>query len=207
MACSSGCSTGCTGGCSGCSGSCSTFCWESCEGTCREGCSGGCGEECSGCTGCRGSCQGDCTETCDGSCDNRCSGCSGCGSACRSNCSACTGACKGSCDNGCETTSMAALYNSLGTNIVINAIIRASDVNDIVDAVNIELSRRSYTGMSDKVNVDDPILLNTRDNLRTDLETMLYDGSDNPAQVFNSADEFQKYINYIKYLYSQDLKD
>ena len=100
---------------------------------------------------------------------------------------------------------MAALYESLGTNIVVDAIIRASDVNDIIDAVNLELSRRSYTGLSTKVSVDTPILGSVRDNLRADLVKMSYGGDDNPAQPFSSANEFQKYITYIKHLYSQIL--
>lgn len=167
-----------------------------------------CGYDCApGCTGCGSACGRSCSGGCSGcgGCGSGCSGCSGCGGACSSGCTSCTGSCSSACDNGCKATQMAEFYNSLGLDIVIDAIIQADDANDLVTAVGRELTRRKLTGGATTVQAENVVLSSYRDQLRADLELMGYNGAANPKQTRITANEVKDYVTYIQKLYAQNL--
>lgn len=102
---------------------------------------------------------------------------------------------------------MAEFYNTLGKDIVIDAIIKAKDANDVVTALTRELTRRGLTGTVQSVTAETEIEGSVRDKIRADLGQMDYVGADNPAQTRAEAQEMQKYIAYIKALYEKKLKE
>lgn len=122
--------------CSNCADSCTGSCNDTCTGTCYNGCSG-CGGGCSHCSNCSGGCQGGCGDTCKGSCTD----CSGCSGSCSGKCKGCTGSCSGKCDNGCQS----AAKNELITNFPLDDVIKASDLNNVIEQINAELKRRDKT--------------------------------------------------------------
>lgn len=161
-----------------------------------------CGMDCApGCGGCSGSCDSSCDGSCDGGCTGDCDGCDGCDNAC----DGCYGSCSGHCDNGCTATSMANFYNGLGTNIAINAIIRAADIKDIQTAVQRELNRRSKSAASSTVVPGGLMKGEVRDKIRSNLLQVGFDRN-KPTYPYASAAEFQTYVSYIKELYRQILR-
>ena len=107
-------------GCSGCTGYCDTGCYTGCD-----GCTGYCEGYCSGCSGCSGSCTG-----CSGACKSSCKGT--CGQTCSSSCNS-------TCKSGTQATNLTKLDS-------INETLKASDMTNLITAVNFEVvNRRSGT--------------------------------------------------------------
>lgn len=144
MGSSSGCGSSCSGSCDGGSSSSSCNCsgCVGCGGACSSGgCGDGCNSSCKGCDGCSG---------CGGDCSGQCSGCgSGCANTCTGSCTGkCTGSCTGSCDNVCSNTEATNLIANMG----IGTIIRGSEIAQIQEYANKELTRR---GVGNSTNSND----------------------------------------------------
>lgn len=135
-------------------------------------------------------------------CGDACSGCSGCGDSCSNDCTSCTGDCVGYCDNGCSATNMAEVYAALGKDIVLNAIIKASDVNDIETCIIRELERRGISYTSAMATEDNPASTEMRESIHNNCVAGGY-ATDEPATTIPSASQMQRYIAYIKELYNK----
>lgn len=193
--CDIGCE-GCTGGCEGCTG-----CGDSCSTGCGDGCTS-CTGDCDGCTGCGDTCStgcGDACSGCSGTCEGTCEGCSG---TCESACTNCTGDCVGYCDNGCSATNMAEVYAALGKDIVLDAIIKASDVNEIESCIIRELKRRGINYTSVVATLGNPISAEMQTSIQNNCVAGGY-ATNEPTTTVPSASQMQRYISYIKELYSK----
>lgn len=193
---------GCSGGCTSCHGTCDPGCWGGCDG----GCGGGC-TSCTSCSGCYGGCEGTCDTTCSGSCSGRCKGgCKGCGGACSSSCTSCSGTCNG-CDNGCTSTEVANFFNTLGTNITLNTIIKAEDINNVAEAIIKELTRRGKTSTNVKTEIGSSAATTMLQSIHNNCVTGGYATTEATAVGTKlSADQIQRYITFIKGLYAKNIK-
>lgn len=181
--------------CRDCSSGCTGSCNNTCKGTCYSGCSG-CGGGCSHCSNCSGGCQGGCGNSCRG-----CSDCSGCGS-CGSGCTSCSGSCRGDCNNGCQTEAK----NALIANFPLDDIIKASDLNQILESIGSEIQRRNKTKTSpSNVSVGGLALDTLRDSIYNDLVTMDSSFSTTKNTKMTRA-EMLAYINRLKILMGTNLK-
>ena len=99
---------------------------------------------------------------------------------------------------------MADFYTNLGVNINIDSVIRTIDVNEIIDAVNQELSRRNYSTISEATD-DTVIAVATRNNIRSQLVELGL-SSDTKQYDICKASEMQDYIAYIKTLYEKNIR-
>lgn len=109
--------------------SCNGNCTEACGVTCTSTCSGSC-LSCG--SGCGGNCSGGCSGGCSGSCNNTCKdGCSG-------GCKGCTNTCKNDCDVGCKGQAM----DTLAKDLKLHEYIEQQNIQDIMDLVAFELTRR-----------------------------------------------------------------
>ena len=213
--CGASCEGTCSGGCGGCTGclGCKGTCEGSCAG-CSGTCSGGCVGDCSGCTGCSGcgsACStgcGGCTgcSGCGGACSNNCTscsgGCTGCGTACSAECTGCTGDCTASCDNGCTAASMDEVYAAIGKDIVLNVIMRAKDINEVEYYLMRELDRRAIE-YTTPTTIRSGVIVDTTH--KTDIAALSAAAGysvDESLTPPNSAAMIQRYIAYIKELYS-----
>ena len=190
MACN--CSGGCTGGCVG---SCNT----SCLGGCVAGCNGECSGGCSHCSNCSGGCQTGCGVACSGRCD----GCGGCSSGCSGSCSSgCSGGCKNTCNNGCQTEAK----NALIANFPLDDIIKASDLNQILESIESEMQRRNKTKTSPSNVSQGGLALDTlRDSIYNDLVTLDSSFSTTKNTKMTKT-EMLAYINKLKVLMGTNLK-
>lgn len=182
--------------CADCADSCSGSCNDTCEGTCYGSCDG-CGGGCSHCSNCTNGCQGGCGTTCKGTCTS-CSGCGSCGSGCTS----CTGSCKGDCNNGCQTDAK----NELIANFPLDDIIKASDLNNIIEQIQVELNRRSKSGIiSAKVARGEKALEVLRNNIYQNFTII---NSDFSTELNSKLDknEMQDYITELTTLANTNLK-
>ena len=96
---------------------------------------------------------------------------------------------------------MSEVYAALGEDIVLNALIRASDVNEIEDCIIRELSRRgiSYTDV-DAV---------AGEAISVEIKTAIHNNcvaggyTTGETGVILSAAQMQRYVAFIKELYSK----
>lgn len=185
--CSGGCNTTCTGscanGCSGCGSGCASGC-SGCGSGCASGCSG-CGSGCA--TGCSG-CGSGCASTCTGGCKNTCK------NTCTNACTACTGTCKEQCDNGCTSTSFAETYARL----TISNIIYDNEINDLINLLISELTRRGYSANSSLIS-NIYVMQNLYNNLSTDFQKL--GKSISGSSVIVNKTTFTEFINFLKDIY------
>lgn len=166
--CASGCPSQCTGQCrygcgSICGGNCTAYCAQDCNNSCTGGCSGGCMSACSGY--CSGTCSTYCGNNCTGGCKSGCSGCDG----------TCKGACNKTCDSGAQADNIALLS--------LNEKILASDINNIITAIEFEVVDRRDLDLANAVTFAQGDLLNAAkiekiiDNLEQTGQTAAYSAS------------------------------
>lgn len=99
---------------------------------------------------------------------------------------------------------MVDFYTRLGINIVLDAIVRASDVNDVEKAIIRELNRRRMTTNSVTAVADTPITAAILDSIHKNCKTGGYTGAD-PVKGLLSASQMQTYISFIKELYRKKI--
>ena len=186
----------CSGTCSGgCTGSCNT----SCLGGCVAGCNGLCSGGCSHCSNCRGGCQTSCGTACTGGCSGSCGDCGGCSGTCQYTCS---GSCSGDCNNGCQSEAK----NALIANFPLDDIIKASDLNQILESIESEIQRRNKTKTSpSNVSVGGLALNTLRDSIYNDLLAMDSSFSTIKNTKMTKA-EMLTYIDRLKILMGTNLK-
>ena len=145
-----------------------------------------------------------CSTGCNANCSSTCgiNGCTGCGGACNSDCTSCTGTCAGYCDNGCTATSMSEVYEALGKDIVLNAIVKASDVNEIESCIVRELSRRNISYSNETATVGSPISSSMKTTIHNNCVKGGY-STDESSVTGLSASQMQRYVTFIKELYKK----
>lgn len=193
--CSGGCGSSCENGCApSCSGSCTGGCSTSCTGGCKTGCTGcsGCGSGCSGCSGCGSGCADTCSGGCKTGCNDTCKGT--CKNTCTDACTACTGTCKDQCDNGCTSTSFVETYARLA----ISNIIYDNEINDLINLLISELTRRGYGANSSLVS-NIYVMKNLYNNLSTDFQKL--GKSTSGSSVIVNKTTFTEFIDFLKNIY------
>lgn len=96
---------------------------------------------------------------------------------------------------------MAEVYAALGKDIVLNAIAKASDVNEIETCIIRELQRRGISYVSSAAAKDTPIAAAMKSAIHSNCVKAGYTGNE-PIGIL-SADQMQRYIAHIKELYGK----
>jgi hypothetical protein len=96
---------------------------------------------------------------------------------------------------------MTAVYNALGKDLVLDAIVRASDVNDIETYIVRELKRRSLSYTQVTATVDTPATSAMKDAIHNNCVKAGYSKTEATGNL--SAAQMQRYIAYIKELYKK----
>lgn len=182
-----------------CNNTCFNTCTQYCGDSCWDACSGSCGDACEGCTGCGSGCADGCFSTCYSTCQNDCN--YDCFTTCSGKCDACTNKCTGHCDNGCTATNMATVYDALGGDIILNAIIYASDVKEIYDCIIRELNRRGLGVTTTTITAGTSMTATPIEDIDTNCRTAGYTTSETFARP--TAAQMQRYVTYIKELYEK----
>ncbi len=97
---------------------------------------------------------------------------------------------------------MTSVYTNLGKNIVLDAIVRASDVNEIENSIVRELNRRRLTKDQKTAVAEQPITGEMLDSIHKNCKTGGYTGAA-PEKGVLSASQMQTYIKYIQDLYKK----
>lgn len=148
------CMRDCSGGCdTTCMSACVNTCKGTCTAACASGCGGACGGNCTGtCSGCTGTCKGTCKGTCTG-CKGTCKGtCTGsCGDSCTGGCKNGCAGCEGYCTGTCNSTCIAGEQSENIAKLSLRSTILASDINNIVKAIEFEVVNRRGLDLTNAV--------------------------------------------------------
>jgi hypothetical protein len=96
---------------------------------------------------------------------------------------------------------MAEVYGALGKDLVLDAIARASDVNDIEDCIVRELDRRGISCASAVATADAPAVSAMKDAIHDNCVAAGYANAEATGRL--SAAQMQRYIAFIKELYGK----
>lgn len=99
---------------------------------------------------------------------------------------------------------MTEVYEALGKEIILNALMKASDVNDVVKCLEREIERRNISDCytDDSLAGGNPIVTSVMQTIDKNCRELL---GYTDTETFNaySAAQMQRYIAYIKELYSK----
>ena len=97
---------------------------------------------------------------------------------------------------------MTEIYEALGEDIILNSIVMASDFNDIQEAIIRELTRRGITVVSSETaSVGNIVSSSIRQGIHDNCAAAGYQTSETASTI--SAEQLQRYITFIKELYSK----
>lgn len=97
------------------------------------------------------------------------------------------------------------IYNQLGTDIMINAIVYASDVDEVENFILNELSRRGRGGTAMNPSTGQVAYRSVISAIDSNCRSVGYTGSGTIADI-PTASDIRRYINYAKQLYLQNLR-
>ena len=97
---------------------------------------------------------------------------------------------------------MSEIYQNLGANVVLNSFVKASDFNDIQSAIIRELQRRNITVVSnDSASTSSTVKGSMRESIHNNCVAGGYTGTESSSTI--TAEQLQRYITFIKGLYSK----
>ena len=92
--------------------------------------------------------------------------------------------------------------NALGKDIVLGAIIKAKDINQIEECIIRELNRRGLTPISETIEKDTVISTTDRDAIHDNCVAAGYTNDESGVSVVSAA-QLKRYVDFIKELYSK----
>ena len=98
---------------------------------------------------------------------------------------------------------MAEVYAALGQDIVLGAIVKASDINDIQSSLVRELARRKMSNVSTQVGTNAYAFKNDIQKIDTDCRSIDYKNEETFDNI--TTEQLQRYVEFIKTLYSKIL--